>query len=185
MKGAPGLLLVILIFFGFGCMCSNTGSQPPPAPKTPPAQSTPTQEEAKAIINIPALAGKSAKAVDAILGKPGEVTPTNDPGYTPGEFRDYTVPGVTPHLTSHGLMIRFYRDRAVHFTFELSRPADTPEEALLMAGIDVRGVNPHTTAALANLWSGTFNGVSFKSLSAQRLDATYKKYTTVQAEVSK
>lgn len=183
MKGTSGLLLAILVFFGFGCMCSDTGNrntgQTPASSPTVPAQTI------KAVIDIPGLAGKSAKAVDAILGKPGEVTPTNDPDYTPGEFRDYTIPGVTPRLTSHGLMVRFYRDKAVHFTFELPEPVETAEEALLMAGINVRGVKPHTTATLAELWSGTFNGVSFKDVSAQRLDATYKRYTTVQAEVFK
>lgn len=182
-----GCFIALAILFGSCILCSifvglhdqRETKEPTKAPTYIPAP----QVESKPLINIPALANKSAKDVDAILGKPAEVTPTNDPGTTPGEFRDYKISGVTPNITSDGLMVRFYRDKAVHFTFDLPGPVGTPEDALLLAGIDVKGASPLVQAPMAKRWVGTFGGVNFKDAAA--LNLSDKRYNVVQAEVGK
>jgi hypothetical protein len=50
-----------------------------------------------------------------------------------------------------------------------------------MAGIDVRGVDQERLSPLAWQWSGVFNGVSFKDVTALRMDVG-GPYSMVQAE---
>ena len=101
----------------------------------------------------------------------------------PGEFRDFGIKGKVGTVTSDGLMIRFYRGRAVHFTLDLPKALDEPEAALLLAGIDVAGTPPKVRAQLAHRWVGTFNGIDFKDVAALKMDSSGTKYSTVQATV--
>ena len=169
--GSLGWLIAGLVLFGSCALCSVLTSQR--------KYIWPT----RVVVNIPQLAGKSAKEVDTFLGKPTEITPTDDAGTTPGEFRDYKIPGVSPKTTSDGLMVRFYRGNAVHFTLELPEGMASPEDALAMAGIDVQNASHDTLSPLAITWAGTFNGVWFKRVTALRLEADSLKYTVIQAEV--
>ncbi len=62
---------------------------------------------------------------------------------------------------------------------------DTAEAALLMVGIDVKGAGAKIKAPLADRWTGNFNGIDFKDIAALKMDASVKKYSTVQAEIAK
>ena len=146
----------------------------------------PAAPPVRPVVNTPALAGKTAPEVDAMLGAPAEVTPIeNDPTQEPGEYRDYRIAGVKDGVTSHGLMVRFTEGRAVDFMLDLPIPQASAETALLMAGIDVGNSRPTVTAPAAKRWAGTFGGVYFKDVAAVKADRglTFTNYTTVQANL--
>jgi hypothetical protein len=147
---------------------------------------TEAKVQGQSIIDIPQLAGKTSNQVEQIIGKATTVTTiTNDPERMPGEYRDYKIEGALLNLTIEGLMIRYYKGIAVHFSLDLPRASRTPEEALLMAGIDVRGVSPQTSAPLAERWNGRFSDVDFMDAAAMRRDLGTKTFSTVQATILK
>lgn len=186
MKGSPFTLAIALsmwLILSLGC-ANSTNS--PNRPQSPGASvPSTTQPTAKPVVDIPQLITKSPAELDNVLGKPAAITKlTDDPDMMPGEYRDYRVESATPGVTQYGLMIRVYKGRAVHFTLDLPRPTDTPQDALLMAGIDVSGTAPKTKAPLAHRWSGRFNGMDFKDVAALKMDSAGTKYTTVQADTA-
>ncbi len=146
----------------------------------PPVSATATAQTAPApIIDIPKLAGKSPDAIDAALGKPSTVTPiTSSAAQMPGEFRAYKVGENREVLT-----IRFFRGRAVHFTFDLPQVTETPNEALRLVGIDVDDTQPTIKAPMAVRWSGSFGGIEFKDVAALK-NIGSSGFSIVQAEVS-
>ena len=165
--------------------CDNNTNRPN-AQQTPnPNRQVAGEPTIKPIVDIPQLIGKSQSDLDKALGKPSAITRiTDDPDMMPGEFRDYRIENTTGKVTQYGLMVRFHKGKAVHFTFDLPRLTDTPEQALLIAGINVEGT-PKIKAPLADRWTGNFNGIDFKDVAALKMDSDGKRYSTVQAESSK
>jgi len=156
--------------------------------KTPRTESSPTnvaQPAPKTVLDIPRLMGKSAREFEKLVGSPVRVTPiTNDPDMMPGEYRDYKIANTLGTITEDGLWVRFYKGVAHHITFDLPRVTDTPQEALLMAGIDVGGATARIKAPAADRWTGNFNGINFKDVAALKLESDMRKYSTVQAELA-
>jgi hypothetical protein len=182
-SSVSNLILVLLIWLVFVLGCVNNGnqriSQPPPASNNQVAG----RAAIKPVVDIPQLIGKSPAELEKALGKPVAVTKlTDDPEMMPGEYRDYKIENTTGNVTQAGLMVRFHKGQAVHFTLDLPSLTDTPEEALLMAGIDVKGVPAKTRAPLADRWTGSFNGIVFKDVAALKMGPGGKKYSTVQVE---
>jgi hypothetical protein len=180
------LTLVFLVWAGLALDCANSGNQlNHPRPANSNSQ-TPGLPAAKPVVDIPQLMGKSPAELDKVLGKPAAVTKiTDDPDMMPGEYQDYKIKNTTPSVTQEGLVVRFHKGKAVHFTFDLPAPTDTREEALSVAGIDVKGAAAKIKAPLAERWSGNFDGVEFKDVAALKMDSGGKKYSTVQAERAK
>lgn len=179
--GTPVLVFLVWLVIGLACGGGNNKS---PAPNA--NVQTATQPIIEPIVDIPHLIGKTPAEFEKVLGKAIRVTKiTNDPDMMPGEYRDYKIEKSIGTLTQDGLWVRFYKGLADHLTFDLPHFADTPEEALLMAGIDVKGATPQIKAPIAERWKGNFNGISFKDAAALKLDSDHKKYTTVQAELAK
>lgn len=180
------LLLVFLIWLGVVLACADSGNNLNSQQPATSNSQAPGQPATKPVVDIPRLMGRSPAELDKVLGKPAAVTKiTDDPDMMPGEYRDYKIENTTGSVTQEGLMVRFYRGQAIHFTLDLPTPTDTPEEALLAAGIDVKGADSKIKAPLAERWAGNFNGVEFKDLAALKMDSGGKKYSTVQAERSK
>lgn len=136
--------------------------------------------ETKPIFDIPSMAGKSPSEIEKVLGKPKVKTPiTRSPEQMPGEFREYKIKGSQLNLTVYGLMVRYYQERAVHFSLDLTTSTDSAEEALAMAGIDTKGSSPTIKAPMATRWKNvSFNGVTFKDIAVLLRDG---KFATVQA----
>ncbi|HEX7318608.1 MAG TPA: hypothetical protein VF297_32165 [Pyrinomonadaceae bacterium] len=177
------LIFLFTIWLGLILGCANTGNQSDSQRSVNSNSGKPSQPAIKSVVDIPQLVGRAPAELDKVLGKPVAVTKiTNDPEMMPGEYRDYKIENTTGNVTQEGLMVRFYQGQAIHFTFDLPSPADTPEEALLMAGIDVKGAAAKIKAPLADRWAGNFNGVEFKDVAALKMDSGGKKYSTVQAE---
>ena len=189
MKRNPSTFSLILVFFiwlGLILGCTNNSNRLNSQPPANSNSQVSSQPAIKPVVNIPQLIGKSPTELDKVLGKPAAVTKiTNDPEMMPGEYRDYKIENTTGNVTQEGLMVRFHKGQAVHFTFDLPRLTDTPEEALLMAGINVKGTAAKIKAPLADRWTGNFNGVDFKDVAALKMDSGGKKYSTVQAERAK
>ena len=121
-----------------------------------------------------------------MLGEPKHVTKiTNDPEQMPGEYRDYKIKDANLHLTTEGLMVRFHKGRAIHFSLDLPTSTNTPEAALLLAGVDLENTAPDVRAPLADRWKDkTFNGVRFKDIAAMKMDDDGRRYTTIQVTAS-
>ena len=166
--------------------CDNKRNQSKSEPASNSTSQIVSQPSVTPVVDIPRLAGKSAVELDRALGKPAAITKiTSHPEMMPGEFRDYRVDGTSGVATQYGLMVRFHRGRAVQFTLDLPRFIDTPAEALLLAGIDVRGAAPRVKASGAHRWTGKFGGVDFKDAAAVKASIKDdQKYTTVQAEMA-
>lgn len=181
-SSASALALVVLVWLVLILGCANSGNSPNRSQDSG-VNAPSTNPSIKPVVDIPQLINKSPTELDKVLGKPAAITKlTNDPDMMPGEYRDYRVKNTTPVVTQHGLMIRVYKARAVHFTLDLPQPVDTPQDALLMAGIYVSGTAPKTKAPLAHRWSGRFNNIDFKDVAALKMDSAGMKYTTVQAD---
>jgi hypothetical protein len=176
MRFQGSLLMLIVLTSGCGGLnTSQTGSNP----------KTVSEAAAKAVLDVPQLIGKSPADFEKVLGPAVRVTKiTNDPDMMPGEYRDYKIANTLGSMTEDGLWVRFYRGVAHHITLDLPKLVDTPEEALLMAGIDVRGTAARIKAPIADRWTGNFNGINFKDVAALKLDSAMKKYSTVQAELA-
>lgn len=175
------LILIVILWLVLTLGCAKQGDHLNPTQ----APNSNVKATIKPIIDIPQLIGKSPTQLEKVLGKPATITKTNDPDMVPGEYRDYKIDNALNKLTQEGLMVRFYKGQAVHFSLDLPRLADTPEEALLMAGIDVKGALANIKAPRAVRWTGNFNGIQFKDVAALKLDTDSSKYSTVQAESAK
>jgi len=170
-------LLVLLLLMS---ACDGTRSRR--ADSSPTNVTPPTP---KAVLDIPGLIGKSPRELEKVVGSPVRVTPiTNDPDMMPGEYRDYKIANTLGTMTVDGLWVRFYKGVAHHITFDLPKVTDTPQEALLMAGIDVGAATARIKAPAADRWTGNFNGINFKDVAALKLDSDMRKYSTVQAELA-
>jgi hypothetical protein len=183
MKPIPGAILTLLVLCGLVSGCTNNknrlNSQQPANSNTPVSSRAAT----KPVVDIPRLIGKSPAELEKVLGKSVGLTKiTDDPELMPGEYRDYKIANSPGQLTPEGLMVRFHKGKAVHFTLDLPGPTDTPEEALLLAGIDVKGTEAGIKAPRADRWSGYFNGLYFKDIAALRMFSGGNKYGCVQAE---
>ena len=146
---------------------SGTNEKASPSPKVSPEPKAKPEPTMTPVVDIPKLMGKSAAELERALGgSVGRTKITADREFMPGDYRDYKIGQITPLVTRYDLVIRFYKGRAVHFTLDLPRTVDTPAEALLLAGINVRGQAPRVTAPGATRWTGTFNDVAFKDAAA-------------------
>lgn len=153
-------------------------------PQTGTNQKPVAEPSATVVLNIPQLIGKPPGEFEKVVGAPVRVeTITNDPDMMPGEYRDYKIADSLGSMTEDGLWVRFYKGVAHHITLDLPILVDTPEEALSMAGIDVRGKAARVKAPIADRWTGNFNGIYFKDVAAFKLNSDMKKYSTVQAEL--
>lgn len=173
------LFFVIVVASIAGCASAHKPSSSPSKPKTADPTITP-------VLNVPQLIGKSPADFEKVLGKAIRVTKiTDEPDMMPGEYRDYKIEHTLGTLTEDGLWVRFHKGIAVHLTFDLTKSADSAEEALQLAGIDVKGVTPQVRAPLALRWRGTFNGINFKDVAALKLESDPNKCTTIQVELEK
>lgn len=164
-----------------GCVASTSWPTEPAAVTTSDGVKSEKGEQASGVfVSIPSVVGLSAKDMDKKLGKPTYITKiTRYHEQMPGEFRTYKIQD-----KDDALMIRFYRNRAIKFTFSLPSSFDTPERALLSTGIDVQGAPPDTTAPLARRWKErVFNGVAFVDVAAIKDFQNTSKYDMVQAEI--
>lgn len=172
--------ITLLMIVVLTSACSRLGT-----PQTSTNQEPVSESQARVVLNIPHVIGKSPAEFEKVVGSPARVERiTNDPDMMPGEYRDYKIANTLGSMTEDGLWVRFYKGVAHHITLDLPKLVDTPEEALLMAGIDVRGKTARVRAPIADRWSGNFNGVDFKDVAAFKMDASMKKYSTVQAELA-
>jgi hypothetical protein len=184
MRSSLALPFILWLALVLGCAGANRNRGVSTANSSAPAHtSTPTPSP---VVDIPKLIGKTPAELDSALGRPAEVTKiTNNREMMPGEYRDYEVPGSARAATSHGLMVRFYKGRAVLITYDLPAPTSSPEDALRLAGIEPGSAKPSVVAPMAQRWSGTFNGVNFGDAAALMAGLNSRQYTTVQAELNK
>lgn len=139
--------IVVLLVFGFFCvmciglMTSSLSDRPErsaeeprktPAGNGPRAESPPesVSQPAAAVVDVPALAGLSAEAVDAIFGPPKSVTPiTETPEEMPGEYRDYSKDG-------NSLTVYMYRGRVICVITRFEEnPTTTVADAIHRVGL--------------------------------------------------
>ncbi len=181
MRKTHGLAYALFMLAVMGCAASTSRPMEPAAVTPSDGVKSEKGEQASGVfVNIPSVVGLSAKEMDKKLGKPTYITKiTRYPEQMPGKFRTYKIQG-----KDDALMIRFYRDRAIKFTFSLPSSFDTPEQALLSAGIDVRGTPPDITASHARRWKEkVFNGVAFVDVAAVKDFQDASKYGMVSAEI--
>ena len=171
-----------LIFFALAAAsCRTTQNKDvtvSPSPQIQPSPAIIKNETLQAVVDVPRLAGKSTFEVDGILGKPETVKPIKNPA---GEYRVYKIPNHTK-----GLAVRFYGDKAIDFNLILSAPLPTSKQALKeIFGIDV-GDMPFkidSKEPLSEVWRGTFNGVRFEKVYANR-ERENGEFIFVLAEVA-
>lgn len=79
--------------------------------------------------------------------------------------RDYNLATVAkPVSTSQGIMVRFYKGKGVMILVDIPARTDTAEEALLQAGLDVKGSQPNVDTPYAVQWvDQTIGGIKFKT----------------------
>jgi hypothetical protein len=144
--------------------------------KVEPTIVTKTQVVSTTIVDIPKIANKSPKELDAIFGKPKEAKKTA----ANGEYRLYNLPN-----EPKGLAVRFLDGRALNFNLILSKSFATSQEALLKGfGINVGGVSAtkNVNEPLSEKFQGKFNDVKFEKVSARR-DEKGNDFVFVLAEV--
>jgi hypothetical protein len=130
------------------------------------------------------LIRQSPQVFEKSFGKATEISETDDPGTVPGEIRDYKIPGAGSYSTTDGMMVRFFRGKAIMIMVDLPTPTGNAATALSQAGIDSKGIAPTVEAVLAHRWRNqTLNGIKFKDVAAHKLDSDGRNFTTVQAEV--
>ncbi len=143
---------------------SNTAAAAKPAAAVSP---TPQAQEQKFIADIPSLAGKTAKDVDAMLGQPVEVAAiAANRDNSPGEYRDYAVKGLET------MQIRFHKDRAVNFTLmaDKDKRLASAEEFANQFGFAVNV--GEQVGSLAVSWKGKFGDAIFSNIKALKDPAT-------------
>jgi hypothetical protein len=177
--------LALALALAWACAACEFSARLATAPAQEAPAAPPAEVAAGVVIDIPRIIGLSVDEVEKAAGKPKSKTKiTSTPEEMPGEFRDYEVKGTQLALTVHGLMVRYYRGRAVHMTLDLPESAATAEEALRMAGIDVGGAEPRVRASRAVRWSGTFGGVDFKDVAALKMGRDGSRFSSVQATLA-
>lgn len=136
------------------------------------------------VINIPTMIEQAPEAFEKVFGKATSTVKTNDPGTTPGEIRDYSLPGVTKTFsTDDGLMVRFHNGKAVSIVFDFPRPVDNRDDAFSLAGLDVKGKTPNAKAGLSEGWRHYLIGnIFFQRVEALKLGPDGKEFTTFKAE---
>jgi hypothetical protein len=138
------------------------------------------------VVDIPKLIHQPPEVFEKSFGKATEIVQItkNDYGTAPGEFRDYKVPGAGKYSTKNGMMVRFYKGKAVLIMVDLPTPASSAETALSQVNIDVKGISPTFESVLAHRWQNqNLNGITFKDVAAFKIGADGKNFTTMQAEV--
>lgn len=145
-------------------------------------QTLPRRADAtSALVDIPAMALRTPAEVDALLGRPENVTPiecgpcspcdpSREPGeyptyssQEPGEYRTYSRPGAFGARSS----VRFYRGRAVDFMFFFTERSRTAEETIRKIGINLSGVPPTVAYPVSKSWHNLrLNGVLFEAVDA-------------------
>lgn len=178
-----GLIAIgVVLGFGLACVSSSTDTKKPSS--SSPATTNSEVVNSKLIVDIPKLMRQSPQVFEKSFGKATEISKTNDPGTVPGEIHDYKVPGAGSYSTADGMMVRFYRGKAVMIMVDLPTPTRNAQAALSQANLDAKGVAPTVEAVLAHRWRNqTLNGIKFKDVAAHKLDSDGRNFTTVQAEV--
>lgn len=185
LSSAGAGLIALGVILGVCLACANSGNNNKNALSSSPIMTNSEVAKPALIVDIPKLMLQPPESFEKTFGKATEISKTNDPGTVPGEIRDYKIPGVTnPNSTTDGMMVRFYKGKAVMIMVDLPQPTSNVEAALSQTGIDLNGIVPTIEAPLARRWqSKSFNGIKFKDVAAHRLDLESKNFTTVQAEV--
>lgn len=152
---------------------------------SPSTQSSQEIVSSTPVIDMAKLIRQPPQVFDKSFGKATEVFEADDPGTIPGEIRDYKVPGVTNFFsTTDGMLVRFFKGRAVDIMVDLPTPTSNAEAALSQVGLDVKGISPTIEAPAAYRWRNqTFRGIKFKDVAAHKLDAHSSKFTTVQVQI--
>jgi hypothetical protein len=182
MKNLSFVFIALIAVLG----CGNGGGTTSPSnlvnqsispSSTPPSTAGP-------IVNIPKLIGKPPGEFEKVYGNATEISETNDPGTTPGDIRDYSVPGVSdPNSTEHGLMVRFHKGKAVSMLVDFPKPVDDRESAFALVGLDIKGKAPHFTAPLSEGWEHyLINDIFFKRAEAMKLGSD-KRFTSFKCEI--
>ncbi len=187
MNKFSALLITTLVLITFALACANSGNNIKNVPSSSPTTTNAEDVKSVPVVDIPKLMQQSPEIFEKNFGKATEISKTNDPGTVPGEIRDYKLPGVTnPKSTEDGMMVRFYKGKAVMIMVDLLNSTSNVEAALSQTGIDLNNIAPTIDAPLARRWrSKSFNGIKFKDVAAHRLDLESKNFTTIQAEVEK
>jgi hypothetical protein len=157
-----------LIFLSF-VSCTNVEPMKSVASETPEIQKQiapkslekPSNDFAT-IVDIPKIAGKSAKELDVILGKPKEGKKISGNS----EYRLYNVAN-----EPKGLAVRFLDGRAASFNMFLSKPLGSSQEALLKGfGINVGAIpaTKNVNEPLTEKYQGKFGEVKFEKVSAKK-----------------
>jgi hypothetical protein len=186
---AQFLLIVILYLIGFCGIRSSLSSDSNKGSMnlTSSTASASEPKEAQLVLDIPRLANQPPSAFESLLGKPTEITKiTGRREHAPGEFRDYKIPGVASNRsTRDGLMVRFYKGKAVMFMLDLPRTVTTAKEAFAMAGINIGNRRPDVTALAAEVWNNVIiNGKTYKNVKAVSVKAIQRgSYDLVQVEI--
>lgn len=155
------------------------------------ASPTPDSVTAKSIqdVDIPKLMSQPSQVFEAFFGKAISVSASErrnlQEGAMPIEIRQYRISNVTKtQLTEAGLMVHFYKDKAVRINVDLDKQTGNPEEALSKVKIDVKGIAPSEKGEGGHTWSNQkLSGIEFESVSAAKLDLDNQNFTTVQANV--
>jgi hypothetical protein len=175
--------------FFFGIILLSFVSCRTAEPMTSVASATPeikTQVEPKSlekqsndlatIVDIPKIAGKSAKELDIVLGKPKEAKKISGNS----EYRLYNVAN-----EPKGLAVRFLDGRAASFNMFLSKPFRSSQEALLKGfGINVAAIpaTKNINEPLTEKYQGKFGEVKFEKVSAKK-DEKGTGFVFVLAEI--
>jgi len=176
-------LVAIGAILGFGLACASSSSDIKKSSSPSPTTTNSEIINSKPIVDIPKLMRQSPQVFEKTFGKATEISQTNDPGTVPGEIRDYKVPGAGSYSTTDGMMVRFYKGKAVMIMVDLPAPTSNAEAALSQANLNVKGISPTVEAPLAHRWRNqSLSGMKFKDVAAHRLDDS-RNFTTVQAEV--
>jgi len=135
-------------------------------------------------MNMTKLIGKPPTAFQE-FGREVSVD-VDDESVPPGELRTYPFPQPFNPDTSTGMMVTFYRGKAVNVLVDLSTPTSTPEEALTEVGLDVSGMAPTVRAPGATHWRNqTVNGIRFRDVAAFKLDSGTTQFTSLQVDAER
>lgn len=181
-----GAIIAALFLLGVFLACKQQGTKTGPVTEhanASPSQSTTPNSATEAVVNVPMMIEQSPEAFEKMFGKAISSVKTNDPGATPGEIRDYSLPGITKtFFTDQGLMVRFHNGKAVSIAFDFPTPVDNRDAAFNLAGLDVKGKTPNSTAGLAEGWKHYLIGnIFFASVEVLKLGPDGKEFTTFKA----
>jgi hypothetical protein len=161
------ILFSLMLLSSFACRNVaevNTAVTPTPeVQKTvEPKQPEKPSNDSAIIVDIPKIAGKSAKELDVILGKPKETKKISGNS----EYRLYNLAN-----EPKGLAVRFLDGRAASFNMFLSKPFGSSQEALLKGfGINVGAIpaTKNVNEPLTEKYQGKFGEVKFEKVSAKK-----------------